>query len=147
MVGGSNSRNRICPRNWDRERLWAVVDATGGAIAAKLFIASPTSKAYIVKSADDHGNFKLDPLRAGVYRIAITASGFRPAARDIRITSDEAIDLGVIQLAVGRCDFPGLICDTFGTGPRNTCTALQWKHRYGMELRSRCRQRRQGVRR
>lgn len=94
-----------------------VVDVEGGAIQVKLNVSDHTESFYHVQSSDASGSFAIDGLSSGSYRIAITAGGFRPAERDVQISPGQTTDLGVIRLRFGGCDFPGVICDTFGIGP------------------------------
>src|ERR1700726_267827 len=64
----------------------AVQDATGGRIpGAKIVVTSVDSSLRREATSEDRGEFRLDDLHPGAYRITVTAPGFAPAQANVSI--------------------------------------------------------------
>jgi len=84
-VQGQNSRGSL---------RGAVQDATGARIAsAKVVVRAASSSLKREASTEDRGEFRLDDLVPGNYRINVSASGFAPAQADVSIAVSSVRDV------------------------------------------------------
>ncbi|MGD0267792.1 MAG: carboxypeptidase regulatory-like domain-containing protein [Candidatus Sulfotelmatobacter sp.] len=73
-----------------------VQDATGARIASAKIVAQLSgSSVQRVASSEDRGEFRLDDLPPGSYRITISATGFAPAQADVAIAVTTVRDITV----------------------------------------------------
>ena len=64
-----------------------VQDASGARVAsAQIVLQSAGSSLRREASSEDRGEFRLDDLLPGAYRITVTAAGFAPAGADVAVT-------------------------------------------------------------
>ena len=63
-----------------------VQDASGARIAsAKIVVQALASPLQRDTTTEDRGEFRIDDLPPGMYRVSVTASGFAPAQTDVAI--------------------------------------------------------------
>ncbi|HXN65047.1 MAG TPA: TonB-dependent receptor [Candidatus Acidoferrales bacterium] len=81
-----------------------VQDATGGRVAsAKIEIRAVDSSIDRTTSADSQGQFRIDDLSPGPYRLIVNASGFAEAASDVSILVSSARNVSVtLSLAAAQ---------------------------------------------
>jgi hypothetical protein len=93
-----------------------IVDPGGGALSKTSIHLSATGlEQQYDGHTDNNGRFRVDGVLPGKYRITISLSGFRSSIREVRISSGNAVDIGVQRLDFGPCNTPGgPICDDFG---------------------------------
>jgi hypothetical protein len=80
-----------------------VQDATGARVAsAKILVRSMASSIERGASSDSNGEFRLDDLLPGAYRVTVTAPGFAPAQAEVAVAVSEVRDVTVtLKLAAG----------------------------------------------
>ena len=76
-----------------------VQDATGARVAVASVEVSGQQPPARTIAADAHGEFRLDNLLPGSYRVRVTASGFSPAQADITISVSSVRDITVTLTA------------------------------------------------
>src|SRR5580700_3899354 len=73
-----------------------VQDATGARIAsAKIVVQSAGSSIRREASTEDRGEFRLDDLLPGAYRVTVSATGFAPAEADVAVAVATVRDVTV----------------------------------------------------
>ncbi len=71
--------------------------------------------------SDSNGQFRVNDVPPGSYKITMSLQGFQPSVRNLRIRANKDIDIGVVSLGFAPCNTPaGPICDSFGL-PERTC--------------------------
>lgn len=98
----------------------ALADATGASVAnATIKLLAADSNVVVARASSDRwGAFDLGALKPGSYTLTAYASGFRLRVwKEVAVRESETRDLGQLQLSIGGCDAPGVICDTFTSAP------------------------------
>jgi hypothetical protein len=73
-----------------------VQDATGARVpSAKIVVHSIASSIERGATGETNGEFRLDDLLPGVYRVSVTAPGFAPAEAEVAVAVSEVRDLAV----------------------------------------------------
>jgi hypothetical protein len=79
-----------------------VQDATGARVAsAKIVLQSAGSSVQREAASEDRGEFRLDDLLPGAYRITVTAAGFAPAQADVSVAISTVRDVTVTLKPAG----------------------------------------------
>ena len=74
-----------------------VQDTSGGRIsAAKIVIHTPDSSLQREALSSASGEFRIDDLFPGTYRVVVTASGFAAASSDVKVTISSVQEITVI---------------------------------------------------
>jgi hypothetical protein len=74
-----------------------VQDTSGGSISsAKVVLQTPESALQRVASTDTQGEFRIDDLAPGTYRVVVTANGFAEASSDVSVTISSVQEITVI---------------------------------------------------
>jgi hypothetical protein len=95
------------------------VDATGSVLPGSFIRVFQTpSNALVTRfRAESDGSFQTGRLQPGSYILVAWVQGFSTRRLSVAILDGQTADLGKIQLEVGSCDAPGVMCDDFGLGP------------------------------
>jgi hypothetical protein len=104
----------------------------------------PVGGDWVTRSiqTDSNGRFRFFPVDPGEYVIVARHSGFRSRVRVVHVFGETEVDIGVLELGIGSCDYPGIICDSFLKRPPprppvpvvDLCEALKSPDRYGNQL-------------
>jgi hypothetical protein len=84
------------------------------------------------------GGFQTGQLQPGSYVVVAWVQGFSARRSSVVILAGQTTDMGKIQLEVGSCDAPGVMCDNFGIGPPDRIRSqgyLEVKMDCGVSLR------------
>jgi hypothetical protein len=104
-----------------------VQDATGGRIAAaKIVVQSKGSSLACEGSSNDHGEFRIEGLMPGAYRVTVSAKGFAEASADVDVVVSMVRDLTVTLKPVGPAEtvnVPGK-ASSITTEPIDTASAV-----------------------
>ena len=80
----------------------AVQDATGARIpGAKIMLRAADSSLPREATTEDRGEFRLDDLLPGSYRVTVSASGFAPAQADVSVAVSSVREV-TVTLKIGR---------------------------------------------
>jgi hypothetical protein len=105
-----------------------VQDSTGGRIGSAQISAQAVGSAVVRKTqGDNHGQFRLDELPPGVYRVSVGAPNFSPAVSDVTVVVSGVRDLTVtLQPAtVQEAVTVRGVASSITTQPMDTTTAVQ----------------------
>jgi len=111
----------LCAQSQEQATLRGVVtDVTGGPVhntsIRVLQSDSHLVAAHAISSKD--GSFETGPMMPGLYTITANAPGFRFRIwPGVTVREGQIHDLGKLQIELGRCETPGMMCDTFGIAP------------------------------
>jgi hypothetical protein len=95
-----------------------IVDASAGPIEkAQVRLLDRESRVTKYRLiSDGFGRFRLDGVKPGTYLVAATARAFRERFVDNIVVEDgRDVGLGDLILQLAGCEYPGVICDSFGT--------------------------------
>lgn len=111
----------LCSQPQEQATLRGVVtDVTGGAVS-NTSIRVLQSDSHLVAAhaiSGKDGSFETGPMMPGLYTITANAPGFRFRIwPGVAVREGEIHDLGKLQIELGRCETPGMMCDTFGIAP------------------------------
>ena len=75
----------------------SVQDLTGGRISsAKIVVQAPESALQRETTANDQGDFRIDDLVPGTYRLIVTAKGFADASSDVQVNISSVKEMTVV---------------------------------------------------
>ena len=118
-----------------------LIDATGAELPGGLVrvFQTPSNSLVTRVRTEPAGWFQVGGLQAGSYILVAWVQGFSARRSPVVIVDRQTTDLGKIQLDVGSCDAPGVMCDDFGLGPPDTVLSrgyVELKLSCGVDLRS-----------
>src|SRR5271170_3675407 len=74
-----------------------VQDSSGGRISsAKIVVQAPESAILRETTANDHGDFRIDDLAPGNYRLTVTAKGFADASSEVQVNISSTQEMTVV---------------------------------------------------
>ena len=117
-----------------------LTDATGAVLPGGFIRVFQTpSNALITRlRVEPDGGFQTGQLQPGSYIVVAWVQGFSARRSSVVILEGQTTDMGKIQLEVGSCDAPGVMCDDFGIGPPDRIRSqgyLELKMDCGVNLR------------
>jgi Carboxypeptidase regulatory-like domain len=117
-----------------------LTDATGAVLPGGFIRVFQTpSNALITRlRVEPDGVFQTGQLQPGSYIVVAWVQGFSARRSSVVILEGQMTDMGKIQLEVGSCDAPGIMCDDFGIGPPDRIRSqgyLELKMDCGVNLR------------
>ena len=92
-----------------------VVDPTGASLPAHIRLVPLNPKSLWIKGdSNQAGEFLIDDIPPGTYRLEAWSTGFRANhVSDVIVSAGQTADAGTIELSLVGCDDPKIICDSF----------------------------------